>query len=164
MKTESALNRARVPATVALQLVLDQHWELRQLLVVGLEYARANLSGEEVAPHRLFLLAQAACGRFVKHLEEEEALILPLLEDDLPLGPPRADRIREEHARQRAEIEALGAWRPSGDPQELAFRFSELASDLLADMEHEERELFNPDVGPGRRDRHRSMRRLTGKS
>jgi hypothetical protein len=146
MKTEPALSRARVPATVALSRVLDQHWELRQLLTAGLEYARAILSGEEVAHQRFFLLAQAACGRFVKHLEEEEALILPLLEDDLPLGPLRADRIREEHANQRVEIEALGAWRHTDDPQQLAFRFSELASDLLADMEDEERELFNPDV------------------
>jgi hypothetical protein len=135
-----------VSADVALRRTLDQHWELHQLLDVGVAHARATLGGDFAARKRLGLLVRLACRKFVEHLQFEEAMIVPLLRDDLPVGPLRAERLLDEHARQVEEIEALCAWGDVDDPRELASRFIDLSATLLADMDHEERELLTSDV------------------
>ena len=83
---------------------------------------------------------------FVRHLADEERLILPILEDDLPLGPMRAEALRDEHTRQRAELEALCAWPEERSDRELALRFGRLAAALLEDIAHEEREMLTQEV------------------
>jgi hypothetical protein len=137
---------ARVPASVALSRVLRQHVELRALLEAGLEQVRLVLAGELAALRPLRSLMALTQSTFVEHLAYEEAVILPILADDLPVGPLRMERILEEHARQIAELRALCAWRDGDDPTSLAKGFGDLARALLADIEHEERDVLTPDV------------------
>jgi hypothetical protein len=149
MKTATAgawASPERVPASVALRRVLDQHAELRALLEAGLEQVCLVLAGSVAASGSLRSLMGLTPRTFVQHLAYEEALILPILADDLPVGPLRMERILEEHARQVAEVEALCAWQEGADPTGLATRFGALAQALLADIEHEERDVLTPDV------------------
>jgi iron-sulfur cluster repair protein YtfE (RIC family) len=137
---------ARVPAQVARFRVLEQHRELRQLLETGLDLVRGALGGNGQALWELPALLDRTHQAFRCHLAEEESLLLPILDDDVPVGPMRAAILRQEHDRQRAEMEALAAKERSCTMDELAARYSELVQALLMDMEAEERELLTPDV------------------
>lgn len=135
----------RQPAETARQLVLKQHLELRRMLSMGLVQARRSAAadgGQEPLRGLVGLIRDV----FVQHLADEEALIVPILEDDLPVGPLRVEALREEHDRQRSELETLCAWPEEGSDLELAARFEALATTLLADIAHEERELLTPEV------------------
>lgn len=136
----------RPPAEVARRRVLAQHLELRQLLRAGLDHVRAILAGEHAAHLPLRLLVAVIFGEFVRHLADEEALIVPFLEDDLPLGPLRRAHLEEEHQAQRTELAALCAWPEREDEIGLARSFRELAVALLDDIEREDRELLIPEV------------------
>jgi hypothetical protein len=83
------------------------------------------------------------------HLAFEEAVLVPILRDDLPLGPDRAARLLDEHARQRATLailhgEATAFPQLETLPAKLAF----LTEWLLADMAEEEKSLLVPDALP----------------
>jgi hypothetical protein len=135
----------RQPAETARQLVLEQHLQLRRMLSMGLVQARQSAAGDG-GQEPLRGLVGLIRDVFVKHLADEEALIVPILEDDLPVGPLRVEALREEHDRQRSELEALCAWPEEGREVELAARFETLATTLLGDIVHEERELLIPEV------------------
>jgi len=136
----------RPSAETARRLVLEQHLGLRRMLMMGLAQAVGANSLDEPQHEPLRALVGEIQSVFVQHLADEEGLILPFLEDDLPLGPTRAEALREEHARQRAELETLCAWPEDRSDQELAIRFGRLAAALLEDIAHEEREVLTSDV------------------
>lgn len=139
--------RDKGPAARARRMVLDQHLALRRLLKMGMAQAQAAVKGGEVLAHEpLRSLVSMVREVFVHHLADEEALILPILEDDLPLGPLRAARLREEHAGQRAELEALCGWPEEENDLELALRFEGLGAALLDDIAQEERHLLTPEI------------------
>jgi len=134
-------------AARARRLVLDQHVDLRRLLKMGL--AEAHAAGKsQTLPHEILRsLVDMVRDVFVQHLADEEALILPVLNDDLPLGPLRAKRLLEEHADQRSELDALCAWPPEqSNDLEFALRFEAMANTLLQDIAHEERHLLTPEI------------------
>jgi hypothetical protein len=81
------------------------------------------------------------------HLAFEERVLMPLLADDLPLGPQRAERLLDEHRRQRETLATLHreACAHPGLPT-LAVKLAFLTSWLLADMDEEERSFIIPDV------------------
>jgi len=135
----------RQPAETARRLVLEQHLQLRRMLSMGLVHARQAVAGDG-AQEPLRGLVGLIRDVFVQHLADEEALIVPILEDDLPVGPLRVEALREEHDRQRGELETLCAWPEEGSDLELAVRFETLATTLLGDITHEERELLIPEV------------------
>ena len=139
--------RDKGPAASARQTVLDQHVELRRLLEMGLAQAHVAVNGDD-APGNEPLRGLVAMVRdvFVRHLADEEALILPILENDLPLGPLRAARLRQEHFEQRADLDALCEWPEDASDDELAVRFEALGRNLLNDITHEERELLTPEI------------------
>jgi hypothetical protein len=65
----------------------------------------------------------------------------------LPLGPQRAERLADEHVRQRAMLAALHG--EAGRHPELpilAVKLAALTTWLLDDMVEEERSLLNPDA------------------
>lgn len=135
----------RQPAEAARQAVLQQHIQLRRMLSMGLVQARQSAAGE--GPQEpLRGLVGLVRDVFVQHLADEEALLVPILEDDLPVGPLRVEALREEHDRQRSELDTLVAWPEEGSDLELAARFETLATTLLGDIAHEERELLIPEV------------------
>jgi hypothetical protein len=80
---------------------------------------------------------------FVKELAAKEALSLPLIEQDLPLGPQLAGRFRREYARQRAELDGLCAAAAKTREEDLLVSFDRLARALLSDIAREERDLLN---------------------
>jgi hypothetical protein len=136
----------RESAEAARRLVLAQHRELKRLLTMGRILARGSASDGDPGGEPIRSLVGLIREVFVKHLVDEEALIVPILEDDLPVGPERVAALREEHARQRGELDALCDWPEEGSDGELALRFNELAKLLMEDIAHEERELLVPDV------------------
>ena len=136
----------RPSAESARRLVLEQHLGLRRMLMMGLAQVIGAEGLQEPQHEPLRALADEIQSVFVQHLADEEGLILPILENDLPLGPMRAAALLEEHARQRAELEALCAWPEERSDQELAMRLGRLAAALLEDIAHEEREVLTSDV------------------
>lgn len=135
----------RRPAETARRLVLEQHHRLRRMLRMGLAQARQSAAGDG-GQEPLRDLVGLIRDVFVRHLADEEALIVPILEVDLPVGPLRVEALHEEHDRQRRGLETLCAWPEEGDDLELAARFEALARTLLEDIDHEEREFLIPEV------------------
>lgn len=146
MGDERSIGGYTGPAERARRKVLEQHRELRRLLLLGVAQV-ADWAEEHNAPHEpLRSVIGVVHDVFIQHLADEEALILPILDLDVPLGPQRATALHEEHDRQRAELQELAAWPEDGDDDELALRFEQLARALLADIAHEEAELLVPSV------------------
>jgi iron-sulfur cluster repair protein YtfE (RIC family) len=79
------------------------------------------------------------------HLDLEDAILAPALRDTPGFGAIRAEQLLAHHVQQRGELaEALHGLNDPGTPlQELAVRIRKLASDLLTDMEHEDRDLLS---------------------
>jgi hypothetical protein len=127
-------------------LVLGQHVTLRDLLNAGIAEARTSAADNPSRRESLRMLVRWLRDLFVQHLADEEALIVPILEDDLPLGPCRAALLRDEHLRQRQEFDALCDWPDAADERELVARFATLATALLGDMTHEEFDLLTPEI------------------
>jgi hypothetical protein len=119
--------------------ILDQHRELRRLLALGLVQTCA-LSGRHSEPAVLRALVGQIKTVFVAHLSYEVAALLPLFDDERLGGPRRTQILREEHARQRREMETLYTLSEEGRSDELADRFDGLARTLLVDIAEEERE------------------------
>ena len=127
--------------------IRDQHAKLRGLIEMGLAHSHvAAGTGDAIGHEALRALVSTIRDVFVQHLADEEALILPLFADDLPLGPLRAKRLREEHGAQRAELDALCAWPDEAGDPELALSFAALGIALLEDIAEEERELLTPEI------------------
>lgn len=136
-----------VDAGTARRGILAQHAHLRDLLQHALHLAEARLDGDTAAPDAVASAIGDMRAAMDVHLTFEEAVLLPLLRDDLPVGPQRADRVVDEHVRQRAMLAALhkeACLHP--ELPTLAAKLAAMASWLLADMSEEERALLNPDT------------------
>jgi DUF438 domain-containing protein len=126
-------------AHAAHRVILEQHRELRRLLAGGLVQTCA-LSGVQSAPSALPALVGQIRAAFIAHLSYEDAALLPLFDDERLGGPPRTQILREEHARQRREMETLHALSEAGSIDALVNRFDGLARALLIDIAEEERQ------------------------
>jgi hypothetical protein len=136
-----------VDAGTARRGILWQHERIRTLLQKAQALADASLEGELLAPDAVASAIGDIHSAMEVHLKFEEAVLLPLLRDDLPIGPERAGRLVEEHLQQRGMLAALHkeASTHPGLPL-LASKLAALTSWLLADMVEEERALLNPEV------------------
>lgn len=147
MATWSEPSETTTPhAAEALTQILDDHVRIRQLLQAAIGVAERAEQGRWPATAVLRHLVTQVGTTLERHLAVEESLILPLLEDDLPVGPQRARMMREEHRRQREEIADLLAGIEGLEVKRIGERLEDLARAFLVDMEHEERELLRPDV------------------
>ena len=137
----------RLDAGTARQSILSQHEHLRALLDRASAVAEAALDGRPPSPDAVASTVGDIRTTFEVHLTFEEKVLLPLLRDDLPLGPQRADRLLDEHARQRQTLATLHR-EACAFPEfpTLAAKLAFLTSWLLADMAEEEHSLLNPDV------------------
>jgi hypothetical protein len=134
-------------ADTARQRILLQHQRIRVLLQTAQEVADRALDGEE-KPRDAVASAIGDIRTVLEvHLSFEETVLVPILNDDLPLGPQRAQRLHDEHRHQRAVIASLHR-EATESPQLplLATKLAFLARWLLDDMGHEERALLNRDV------------------
>jgi len=127
-------------AHAAHRLILEQHTELRRLLALGLVQTCLPSRDRKAASTVLPALVERIKRAFVGHLADEEAALLPLLGEDLD-GPRRVQIVREQHGRQRREIEALWAVSTSENYDAFAEEIDRLARALLVDMAEEERAL-----------------------
>ena len=137
----------RLDAGDAREAILGQHRRIRGLLARAQAVAEAALDGQP--PSRDAVASSIGDIRTTMevHLAFEEKTLLPLLRDDLPLGPVRADRLLDEHRRQRASLATLhDEARAYPEFPELAAKLAFLVEWLLADMVEEEKSLLTPDV------------------
>ncbi len=137
----------RVDAETARRNILSQHEEIRRLLERAGAVAEAALDGRPARPDSVASAIGDVRTIIEVHLSFEEGVLLPILRDDLPLGPERAERLIAEHAHQRAVLASLHQ-EAAKTPERptLAAKLAFLTSWLLKDMAHEERALLVPDV------------------
>ena len=137
----------RVDAGTALRGILWQHRRIRTLLDHAHAVAEATLDGQAPWPDAVASAIGDIRSTMEVHLAFEETVLLPILRDDLPLGPQRADRLRDEHARQRTTLATLhDEARAYPQLEMLAAKLAFLTEWLLADMAEEEKSLLVPDV------------------
>jgi iron-sulfur cluster repair protein YtfE (RIC family) len=135
-------------AEEARESILAQHETIRMLLRAAGAVADMAAGGArrvtDLLPHYLRSVRAA----LEQHLVFEEQLILPILENDPPLGFERAERLRAEHRHQRAELAALTLERDqiAVQPAVMAQRLRVLIDAFLEDMAGEERMLLTRDV------------------
>ncbi|HVV51214.1 MAG TPA: hemerythrin domain-containing protein [Polyangia bacterium] len=136
-----------VDAGTARRGILAQHVHLRDLLRRAQALAEARLDGDTSVPDAVVSAIGDVRAAMEVHLTFEEAVLVPLFRDDLPLGPERAERLIDEHLRQRAMLAALHK-EACHHPElpTLAAKLATMAAWLLADMDQEERSVLNPDT------------------
>ena len=137
----------KVDAGTARRGILSQHQRIRELLTKAHAVAEAALDGAAPSEDAVASAIGDIRSTMEVHLTFEEAVLLPLLRVDLPVGPARADRLLHEHGEQRATLAGLHR-EAVAHPQlpTLAAKLAFLTTWLLADMAEEERSLLNPDV------------------
>jgi iron-sulfur cluster repair protein YtfE (RIC family) len=123
----------RVDADGARRAILAQHVRIRELL----DRAR-HVVASAIGDVRMTMEA---------HLAFEENVLLPILNDDLPLGPQRAENLAAEHRHQREMLATLHQEaRTAPWVATLAAKLMFLTDWLLADMTHEEADLLTSEV------------------
>jgi hypothetical protein len=137
----------RLDAGPARKGILWQHDQIRALLQRAREVAELALDGNPPTPDAVASAVGDIRSTMEIHLTFEERVLIPLLRDDLPAGPQRADALQDEHKRQRDMLSMIHeeARRAPGLTM-LAVKLSALTSWLLEDMEEEERSLLTPDA------------------
>ncbi len=137
----------RLDAATARRSILHQHERIRVLLAQASELAERALDQDVSPPDAVATMIGEIHTTFEIHLRFEEKVLLDILADDLPLGPPRATRLRDEHERQRATLKSLHV-EAKAFPKlpTLAAKLAFLARWLLDDMEEEERTFLTEDV------------------
>ena len=120
--------------------ILEQHAELRTLLRGAIEHAeRGARDDQELDAPRLRAIFLELCQQFRAHLVFESDALRPVFAVLDSWGPERIRELDNEHARQRQELDALGARLASEESiRRLSAAISELADDLLKDMDAEE--------------------------
>jgi len=137
----------RPSAEGARRTILQQHERIRVLLDHARLVAERALDGDPQDPDAVASAIGDIHTTLEIHLTFEEKVLVAFLEDDLPLGPGRAQALREEHAKQRATLsqihrEAVKApYLPT-----LAAKLALLTTWLLDDMIEEERSLLTSEV------------------
>jgi hypothetical protein len=120
--------------------ILEQHGSLRELLRQSLDATTRAFQPEGPGIDELSRLMHDLRARFWAHLAFEERTLLPILVRLDPWGPERVADLREEHARQRAELDTLvEGIAGATESDRLALTLRSLATDLLLDMAEEER-------------------------
>jgi hypothetical protein len=137
----------RLDAGTARGAILAQHERIRTLLDRAHRVAEAALDGSAAAPDAVASAIGDIRTIMEVHLAFEEKSLLPILRDDLPLGPQRANRLLDEHSRQRETLSTLHREACAfPDFPLLAAKLAFLTEWLLADMMEEERSLLIPEV------------------
>jgi Hemerythrin HHE cation binding domain len=123
------------------RILIGQHVALREHLETASVLARDLVQGTTVgtAFREVLIELQAI---FAAHNRCEETWLEPILRPADPIGRLRVARMFEEH---RAEHQLMAA-ALTGDDLTVARRMPDLAEDLLAHMEAEERTVLHPAV------------------
>jgi hypothetical protein len=123
--------------------VRKQHQLLRAVLATAEAAARKDGENRLEVAH----IAHEVRRRFRAHLTFEERVLVPVLTCIEVWGPDRVRDLVSEHARQRADLDALVQGIELGwDRATVARAVQALAADLLRDMEEEERDYLGPEL------------------
>jgi hypothetical protein len=137
----------RVDADTARRSILAQHQRIRALLERARVVAEGALDEADLPPDAVASAIGDIHATLEVHLRFEEKVLIDILNDDLPLGPARAARLKDEHTKQRATLTHLhDEARAAPQRPILAAKLAFLTSWLLDDMAEEERSLLTPDV------------------
>lgn len=129
------------------QRILDQHETLRTQLAALEEGVARRKAGETGLTDELKARAQELHDSLCRHIDEEEQLLLPELEEADGFGPVRVAALRQEHAEQRATLaQVTEAIVQSTDPKVLVERIEALIARIRRDMEEEEATHLSPAV------------------
>jgi hemerythrin-like domain-containing protein len=126
--------------------VLDEHVQIRALLVELDSFAQRALDGNENGGAQLRVKVQELYSTLDAHMALEDALLYPAICDADAWGDLRGERMKEEHSRQRAVLNQLADLEWRGDTATLVDAVRSLARDIREDMCREERELLNPEL------------------
>lgn len=127
--------------------VIGQHDFLRgELAELGRMVERLEKRKDASAVSRLKARVTEFLTRLEQHMDFEEIVLQPMLMEMDPARPTLVQRMREDHLQQRALFRAFIEDLHDGGPDHLVARVRELSTNLLHDMECEERVLLNPDV------------------
>ncbi len=135
-------------ASAVRQRILEDHAVIRGLLAEADALARRALAGEDGLGDALRQAGEALRERFLTHLALEDEHLVPALRDSDAWGEERAARVEAEHAEQRAQMERLLQDLRDGrrSTASIAEEILEQVEALIADMEHEERAVLDPDL------------------
>jgi hypothetical protein len=137
----------RMDAATARRSILIQHQRIRALLARAREVAERALDQEAESPHDVARAIGDIHATLEAHLTFEDKVLVDIFNDDLPLGPMRVARLRDEHTRQRATLAGLRDEAEAGPLVPLlGAKLAFLATWLLDDMAEEERTMLTPDV------------------
>lgn len=137
----------RLEADVARRSIAAQHTRIRVLLEKAQDVAEKALDGNAPSPDAVASAIGDIHATLEVHLTFEEAVLLPILNDDLPLGPERAKLLREEHQRQREILTHLHREAIASPALPLlAAKLASLAKALLDDMTEEENTFLTSEV------------------
>jgi hypothetical protein len=136
-----------LPSEIRSQILQD-HERIRVGLAAMHEAAETAQAGACGALGRLREETERFGARFLRHLDLEEAVLVPALREVDAWGEARADLILNEHAVQRITIRTLvdDLRAPRVDVRRAGAAIRRLAEDLAADMEHEEATLLHEDL------------------
>jgi hypothetical protein len=127
------------PAAVR-ERILQQHCALREVLRRAIQATTSSFEAEGADLAQLAYLAHDLRVHLRAHLSYEELALAPVLAHVDLWGPERVQQLFEEHARQRAELDTLVEGIEDGwDVERLALTLRSLVTDLLIDMDEEER-------------------------
>jgi hypothetical protein len=132
--------------------VLEQHVAMREVFRRVIDATTLTLQGDAGSAAELSGIVRDFRRRFRAHLAYEERYLAPVLAEVDIWGPQRVCDLLNEHAEQRAELDALIAGVEGGwDAHAVAIAARSLVTELLLDMEEEERgclsaELLRDDV------------------
>jgi hypothetical protein len=137
---------AVAPSTVRDEVV-RQHQALRALLQHSLARTRGSARRDDGGAHDLAGLGREIRRRFRAHLAFEEHVLVPVLSSADLWGPQRVRNLTDEHRRQRQQLDTLLEGIAHGwNREQLALALRALATDLLRDMEEEERDYLGPEL------------------
>jgi hypothetical protein len=127
------------PAAVR-ERILDQHRALRVVLGRAIEATTRSFEADGPSLEQVAYLAHDLRVHLRAHLAYEELSLVPVLAHVDLWGPERVQDLLEEHGRQRAELDTLVEGIEEGwDVERLALTLRSLVTDLLIDMDEEER-------------------------
>jgi len=126
--------------------IMEGHETLRSMLDGIAQLAEGLRAGEQGARDSLRSSAESLLEAFEQHLELEDRILAPALEETPGFGPERSREMVEHHERQQEMLRAAISELHDADADALADRITEVARDLREDMEREDRDLLGPKV------------------
>ena len=135
-------------ASAIRERILEDHDVIRGHLTAVDGLARRALAGEDGLGAELRAAGERLRERFLPPLALEDEHLVPALRVADAWGEERARRVETEHREQRAQMEQLLADLRDArrDTLEIARELLDLVAALIADMEHEERAVLDPEL------------------